>query len=85
MTNDLPPLKPCPFCAGRTRFRIVAKESSCDSVGYSYRIECSKCGMSNSKCLGRIMVLLHPDGELAIAEDDRSRSAGEWNRRAKDG
>lgn len=81
MNDENIALKPCPFCGGKAVFKIYGTEKEMSSVGYSYHIECSKCGMTNMSCRGKIMLLLHPSGEVKIVEDDRNKSADGWNRR----
>ena len=73
-------LKPCPFCGGEAVFIVRANKSSHYSVGFSFEIECSDCGLK----LPQMFITdfsLTEHGEINLLTDERGKAITAWNNR----
>lgn len=75
-------LKPCPFCGSKAKF--VTKTSNVQGVerGFSFRIECSKCGVHINRKLYELKLTLNDNGEIETVIDERQLAVDEWNKRS---
>ena len=74
-------LKPCPFCGGKAEF--VTKTNNMQGLerGFSFRIECSKCGVHISRKPYELKLKLGNQGQMETVIDERQLAIDEWNRR----
>lgn len=73
-------IKPCPFCGGEARFRVSENRSAHFGVGFTFFVECTKCGAKYPK---RYECLFYMDGNGTInaRTDERAQAIDDWNRR----
>ena len=75
-------LKPCPFCGGEARFRILSNGYAGDDKNITFTAECPKCRIS--KGLGKNIVKYDEDLNILYAIDERPNVIEEWNKRIED-
>lgn len=79
-------LKPCPFCGGEAKIKMVSPFSNDFTAGFNYVIKCKKCGLQYPHTFA-IGFYLTDKGEVKEAmafEGVVEQSKELWNRRTDD-
>lgn len=72
-------LKPCPFCGGEARFRIISSGYASDGKTITFTAECPKCRISRG--MGNNIIKYDKDLNVLYARDERQNVIEEWNER----
>mgnify|MGYP004690464921 CR=1 FL=1 len=82
MNENLPKLKPCPFCGGKAVFKCCLTGRSGYDIWWSYKVCCSRCGVEfPDREELETKLRIGDDGKIFCVIDDRLKAAGLWNKR----
>lgn len=73
-------LEKCPFCGGEAIFNITGEFTKASTVGFHFKIKCSRCGIS-FPTEGNVSLTLGKGGTLRYTEDNRLELESKWNSR----
>lgn len=73
-------LNPCPFCGGKAEFNIIFTRSTNNSRGFGFKIQCSKCNITNQRVY-ELHIDLNSKGLIEFPIDERQAAVDDWNRR----
>ena len=82
MNENLPKLKPCPFCGGEAVFKCCSTGHSGGDISWSYKVHCISCGVEvPSRAEFKTTFRIGNDGKISFVNDDRWKAAELWNKR----
>lgn len=82
MNENLPELKPCPFCGGKAMFKCCSTGRSIGNVWWSYKVCCSSCGVEfPDRSEFETELRIGNDGKISFVDDGRLKAAELWNKR----
>ena len=85
MNENLPKLKPCPFCGREAVFKCYSTGHSGGDISWSYKVHCISCGVEvPSLTEFKTTLRIGYDGKISFVTDDRWKAAELWNKREGD-